>query len=223
MPPRLSLPKMRAARTTIMSTTPVGEPVSQAQVNGLVEEVLLQGCWSDDDYLWLTDHTRRLVEFTDGYLEILPMPSRGHQRILAFLYSTFHAFLVPVGGEVLFAPLRLRIREGKFREPDLLLVRDARDTRSGERFWTGADVVVEVVSPDNSERDLGLKRADYSEAGISEYWIADPGDETITVLTLEDAGYVEHGVYECHTRAVSPILPGFAVDIGDVFEAARGE
>ena len=67
-----------------MATALMGEAVSQARVNGLVEEVLPQGCWSDDDYLWLTDHTRRLVEFTDGYLEILPMPSRGRQRILAF-------------------------------------------------------------------------------------------------------------------------------------------
>ena len=206
-----------------MSTALVGEPVSQAQVNGLVEEVLPQGCWSDDDYLWLTDHTRRLVEFTDGYLEILPMPSRGHQRILAFLYSTFHAFLVPVGGEVLFAPLRLRIREGKFREPDLLLVRDARDARSGERFWTGADVVVEVVSPDNPERDLVLKRDDYAEAAIPEYWIVDPATETVTILRLDGAGYVEHGVYDRHARVDSPGLPEFGVDIGDVFDAARAE
>ena len=206
-----------------MSTALAGEPVSQAQVNDLVEEVLPQGCWSDDDYLWLTDHTRRLVEFTDGYLEILPMPSRGHQRILAFLYSVFHAFVSSAGGEALFAPLRLRIRPGKFREPDLLLVRDARDARSGERFWTGADVVVEVVSPDNPERDLVLKRDDYAETGIPEYWIVDPATETLTVLKLEDAGYVEHSVNGRGDRAGSSALPGFGVDVGAVFDAAGGE
>ncbi|MCY4454407.1 MAG: Uma2 family endonuclease [Immundisolibacterales bacterium] len=206
-----------------MLTALAGESVPQAQVNGLVEEVLPQGCWSDDDYLWLTDHTRRLVEFTDGYLEILPMPSRGHQRILAYLYSLFYAFVAPSGGEVLFAPLRLRIRPGKFREPDLLLVRDARDARSGERFWTGADVVVEVVSPDNPQRDLVLKRDDYAEAAIPEYWIVDPATETLTVLKLEDSGYVEHGVYERGARTGSSALPGFEVDVGDVFDAAGSE
>ena len=185
-----------------------------------MEEVLPQGCWGDDDYLRLTDHTRRLVEFTDGYLEILPMPSRGHQRILAFLYSAFRAFLAPSGGEVLFAPLRLRIRPGKFREPDLLLVRDARDARSGERFWKGADVVMEIVSPDNPERDLVNKRDDYAEAGIPEYWIVDPGTEAVTVLALEGPRYVEHGVYERGARAGSPVLPGFEVEVGDVFDAA---
>ena len=206
-----------------MSAIPMDEPVSQAQVSGLVEELLPQGCWSDGDYLWLTDRTRRLVEFTDGYLEILPMPSRGHQRILAFLYSTFRAFLEPAGGEALFAPLRLRIRHGKFREPDLLLVRDARDARSGDRFWTGADAVVEVVSPDDPERDLVHKRRDYAEAAVPEYWIVDPGTETITVLELGEDGYVEQGVYGRGERAGSPSLPGFGMDVGRVFDAAGGE
>ena len=200
----------------------MGASVSQARVNGLVEEVLPQGRWSDDDYLWLTDHTGRLVEFTDGYLEILPMPSRGHQRILAFLYSAFQAFLQPAGGEALFAPLRLRVRQGKFREPDLLVVRDAHDARSSDRFWTGADAVVEVVSPERPERDLVDKRDDYAEAAIPEYWIVDPGAETITVLGLTGRVYVEHGVYGKGDRASSPTLSGFTVDVGRVFDAAAG-
>ena len=206
-----------------MSTALIGESVSQSQVNRFLEEVLPQGCWGEDDYLWLTDHTRRLVEFTDGYLEILPMPSRGHQRILAFLYSAFNAFLQPTGGEALFAPLRLRIHQGKFREPDLLVVRDAQDARSGDRFWIGADAVVEVVSPDHPERDLVRKRDDYAEAAIPEYWIVDPRTETVTVLELEHGRYVECGVYDRHARASSSILQGFGVDVAAVFDAARGE
>ena len=65
------------ARSTIPLMT------AQTGVNALVEEVLPQGGWGDGDHLWLTDHARRLVEFTDGYLEVLPMPSREHQRIVA--------------------------------------------------------------------------------------------------------------------------------------------
>ena len=53
--------------------------------------------------------------------------------------------------------------------------------------------MVEVVSPDDPGRDLVEKRADYAEAGIAEYWIADPRDQTIRVLTLQDGAYVEHG------------------------------
>src|SRR5215468_3237617 len=52
-----------------------------------------QGEWSEDDYLWLTDHTRGLVELTDGHVEVLPMPTDEHQRIVLCLYRALYAFL----------------------------------------------------------------------------------------------------------------------------------
>lgn len=198
------------------------DTAAQQQVNGLVEDALPQGSWLDADYLWLTDRSRHLVEYTDGYLEILPMPTRGHQRIVAFLYSAFRAFLKPAGGEALFAPLRLRVRLGKFREPDLIALRNKGDVRSGDRFWTGADVVLEVVSPDNPERDRVQKRQDYAEAGIPEYWIVDPAAETIHVLRLEAGGYVEHSVCGRAGRAASFEFAGFVVDAAKVFDAGEG-
>lgn len=135
---------------------------------------LLQGLWTQAQYLTLTDYSRRLLEFTDGYIEVLPMPTDRHQIILRFLLFKFFAFVQPLGGTVLFAPLRLRIREGQFREPDLLLVLDADDSRRQNRYWLGADLVVEVVSPDDPERDTRVKRTEYAEAQIPEYWIAIP-------------------------------------------------
>lgn len=129
----------------------------------LFEVMPRQGAWTEEQYLTMTDHTNRLVEFTDGLLEPLPMPTDHHQAILAFLYETFTAFVRPRGGKVRFAPLRLRIRPGKFREPDLLLVRSANDPRRQNRFWTGADLALEVVSPDKPNRDLVDKRGDYAE------------------------------------------------------------
>jgi hypothetical protein len=87
-----------------------------------------QGEWSEDDYLWLTDHTRCLVEFTDGHIEVLPMPTDAHQRIVLFLYRALYACLAAHGlGIVLVAPLRLRVRPGRYREPDLLLLLSAND------------------------------------------------------------------------------------------------
>lgn len=97
------------------------------------------------------------------------MPTDGHQGALHFLNQVFCAFVHGLGGTVRFAPLRLRIRQGKFREPDLLLVLDANDPRRQDRFWLGADVVVEVVSTNRPARDLVEKRQHYAEAGIAEY------------------------------------------------------
>ena len=204
-----------------MVTAPTDvDPVSQERVNGLVGETLPQGCWNDDEYLWLTDRCRRLVEFTDGYFEMPPTPTRGHQRILAFLYSALHGFIVAKGGEALFAPLRLRIRRGKFREPDLLALGDAQDSRNADRYWTGADLVMEVVSASDPDRDLVAKRRDYAEAAIPEYWIVDPRTKTITILKLEAGEYAEHCASGCGERAASLVFPTFAVDVADVFAAA---
>src|SRR5438105_15646974 len=82
----------------------------------------IQGMWTEAQYLRFTDYSRRLIEFTDGSIEVLPMPTRKHQVILAFLYRSLYTFMEQYGGIVLFAALRMQIREGKFREPDLLLL-----------------------------------------------------------------------------------------------------
>ena len=178
----------------------------------------LQGLWTQAQYLRLTDCARLLIEFTDGRLEILPMPTDRHQSILQCLFLALAPFAEARGGRVHFAPLRLRIREGKFREPDLLLVRDAGDPRRQNDCWRGADLVMEVVSPDDPERDTQVKRGDYAEARIPEYWIVNPMDETITVLTLAGAEYAEHGVFRRGGQAESVSLNGFAVSVADVFD-----
>ena len=202
------------------ATSSVAATTSQAALDALLCDLLpRQGCWSDEAYLWLTDHGRRLIELTDGRIEELPMPTYAHQAVLAFLYRLFHDYLRPRGGVAMFSGLRMRIREGKFREPDLLMLCERSDPRNQDRYWLGADLVAEVVSPDDPDRDLVEKRADYAEAGIPEYWIVDPRDETITVLTLDGEAYVEVGAYARGDKAASPLLDGFTADVSAVFDA----
>jgi Uma2 family endonuclease len=179
----------------------------------------LQGRWTAEQYLLLSDQTNRLIEFTDGYIEVLPMPTENHQAILEVLFLAFRAFIERLGGKVRFAPLRVQIRAGKFREPDILVIRDAHDPRRQNRYWLGADVVAEIVSPDNPERDTKEKRADYAEAGILEYWIVNPEDATITVLRLEGDAYAAHGVFQRGDAATSALLKDFAVRVDAVLDA----
>ena len=180
----------------------------------------LQGLWTQAQYLQLTDHARLLIEFMDGRLEVPPWPTDRHQAISQFLFLALSPFVEALGGKVRYAPLRLRIREGKFREPDLLLVRDAADPRRRNDYWRGADLVMEIVSPDDPERDTRVKRRDYAEARIPEYWIVNPVDETITVLTLAGDAYTERGVFGRGQQADSACLDGFSVGVADVFDAA---
>jgi Uma2 family endonuclease len=186
----------------------------------LLEEILPpQGQWSEEEYLVLTDHRNRLVEFTDGFLEALPMPTDKHQSVLKFLLFALHHFVQPRGGTVQFAPLRLQIRPGKFREPDLLLLLSSADPRRQNRFWLGADLALEVVSEEKPERDLVDKRGDYAEGRVPEYWIVNPQTETIAVLHLVGDAYQESGVYRRGESAASVTLLGFSVGVTAVFEA----
>lgn len=183
-----------------------------------------QGHWSEFEYLAVTEGANRLVEFTDGYVEVLAMPTSSHQRILAFLYEHLKAFVLPGRlGEVLFAALRVRIREGKYREPDLVFISSAHRDRIGEEYWEGADLVMEIVSndPESRKRDLIQKPVDYAEGGIPEYWIVDPQEKKITVLTLAGKSYATHGVFTEEASASSVLLPGFTVNVSDVFKAAQ--
>jgi Uma2 family endonuclease len=186
----------------------------------LLEELLPpQGRWSEEEYLLLTDHRNRLVEFTDGFLEPLPMPTDKHQAILGFLYQAFLGFIDPRGGKVRFSPLRLQIRPGKFRVPDLLLLLSAADPRRQNRFWLGADLALEVVSEEKPQRDLVDKRGDYAEGHVPEYWIVNPQTETITVLQLQGDVYQEAGTYRRGESAASTLLAGFSVAVAAVFDA----
>ena len=147
------------------------------------------------------------------------MPTDTHQAVLQYLYLLFRDYLKPRGGVARVAALRMRVRAGTFREADLLLLRDRSDPRRQDRFWLGADLVVEVISPDDPDRDLVDKRSDYAEAGIAEYWIADPRDDTITVLALHGGADVEHGAFARGKAATSPLLEGFVADVAAVFDA----
>jgi Uma2 family endonuclease len=190
------------------------------EADGLEINLLqLQGLWTEEQYLRLTDQTNRFIEFTEGAVEVLPIPTRKHQAISRFLFLAFLASVQRLGGTVFYAPLRVRVAPGRFREPDLVLLLDVNDPRNQNAFWLGTDLVVEIVSPHDVERDTLIKRADYAEAGISEYWIVNPEEASITVLKLENGAYIAHGVFGRGETATSALLTDFTVSIDAVCDA----
>lgn len=201
--------------------TPPTEGLSIVADDGctIAEAEALQGLWTQDQYLVISETTNHLIEFTDGRIEVLPMPTKRHQAVSAYIFLALVDAMRAIGGAVFYSPLRVQVREGKFREPDILLVRDAKDPRAQNAYWLGADLVMEIVSPDNPGRDIRVKRVDYAEAGIPEYWIVNPLNETITVLALDGARYEERGVFARGDEARSATLEGFGVDVSEVFDA----
>ena len=176
--------------------------------------------WSEADYLAL--ETSRLVEFTDGSIEVLVMPTMIHQLIFAFLFDALRDFVRPRSlGTVLSAPFRVRLKSGKFREPDVMFMLKQNAAQMKNAYWESADLVMEVVSDDDRSRDLEIKRIDYALAGISEYWIIDPQLRQISVLKLDGEQYIMHGLFGDNVKATSALLWGFEVEVNKVFEQGK--
>ena len=179
-----------------------------------------QGGWTDGDYLTLKGN--RLVELSDGVLEVLPMPTQAHQLIVMFLSRALFDFVSAANlGKVLIAPLPIRLWRDKFRQPDVVFMLREHAARRNNEFWDGADLVMEVVSPDDRRRDLEIKRQEYARAHIPEYWIVDPQRSTVTVLRLDGSEYRVHAESTIGGVVASALLTGFSVKVGDVFAAAE--
>ena len=177
-----------------------------------------QGEWTEAEYLNLDSN--HLVEFSDGKVEVLPMPTSLHQRILLWLFRQMIEFVESGDlGEVLFAALPIRIAPRTYREPDIIFLANEHADWDEEQCLSGADLVIEIVSPSSKKRDLVQKRAEYARAKIPEYWIVNPEDGTVRVLNLKSRSYEER-TFVAGEHASSRVLDGFQVAVDDLFNSA---
>ena len=183
-----------------------------------------QGHWEEREYLDVALTSNQLIEYSDGFIEVLPTPTIEHQLIVRFLLDVFRAFIEPKNlGMVLFAPLPVWTRVRQYSEPDLIFQSAANHAKSNRKYYQGADLVVEVVSddPQSHVRDYEQKLEDYARANIPEYWIVDPQTSTISVMTLVAGQYQSHGIFKAGDVASSKLLDGLTVSVSDVFAAAK--
>lgn len=176
-----------------------------------------QGRWSEEDFLQF--HTNRMAELVDGRLEILPMPTWLHQLIVKFLTKKIdETILQGAGGAVLFAPLPTKLFPGTIREPDILYVAAENLPKPDEKYPSTIDLAMEVVSEgaEARKRDYEDKRIDYAKAGVREYWIVDPEQSLVSVLTLNGSEY--ETVQECRPgdSARSLLLSGLTIAVNDI-------
>jgi Uma2 family endonuclease len=158
------------------------------------------------------------LTLTDNIIEVLPMSTDNHQAISRLLFLALLDFVHAEGGTVFYAPLRVQVRPGTFREPDLLILLDCEDPRRQNAYWLGADIVVDIIDHERQNPDHDQTPRDYAEAGIPEYWSVDPVDQTITVHELVGRRYVPHGAFRRGQIATSVLLEDFTVDVAEVFD-----
>jgi Uma2 family endonuclease len=195
-----------------------GEPAWEAAY--LLPE---QGNWTEEDFLKF--HTNRMAELVDGRLEILPMPTWLHQLILDFLLDRIKGHLREsnCGGKILMAPLPTRLFARTIREPDLLYIKAENLPKDIRGYPDKIDMAIEIVSSGEEarKRDYIDKRADYAKAGVAEYWIVDPDESLVTVLTLVGAEY--RIAQECHPGdiASSILLSGLEISVNQIWALAE--
>jgi Uma2 family endonuclease len=175
-----------------------------------------------EDYKSLPYSERQRFELLEGELIMAPSPNTEHQEIARELFRPLEEYIRRHNlGKIYFAPLDVVLGEPgeeQVVQPDILFVRKARRHIIREDEIRGApDLVVEILSPATAEKDRVFKRRLYAKYGVPEYWIVDPEEETIEVLTLGERGYERAGLYHKNETLESPLLPGLRIPLDEIF------
>jgi Uma2 family endonuclease len=133
------------------------------------------------EYAVLGEDDRSRWELQEGNLIMSPSPSPDHMIAGAELYVQLReqlpAHLCAVPDVDLNLELVPEREPGTARRPDLVVVerRELDRVRSDGGLLRARSVqlVVEIVSPGSRRMDRVVKRGEYAEAGIPNYWIVD--------------------------------------------------
>jgi len=188
------------------------------------------------DYLTWPDEERwELLEGTAYSMS--PGPNTAHQRLCGELFYQFKSFLQDKSCEVFLSPFDVYLPAGgetdfnrmdTVVQPDLSVICDP--VKIIEKGCLGApDLIVEILSPSTSKKDLSEKFRLYEKHGVREYWVVDPGNRFVQIFHLitegknrgrYDAGELipPAGRYEKNTIAASRVLEGFRLDVVEIFK-----
>lgn len=189
-----------------------------------VEEPDASASYTYADYLQWKYEER--LELFRGRIFKLSAPNTKHQVIAANLLVIARNFLAKQKCKVFIAPfdIRLPVKNRKkdnevntVVQPDICIVCD--DSKIDTRGCCGApDLVVEILSPGNSHKEVKLKFELYEEAGVKEYWIVYPEEESVAVFLLDENGrYNGAALYAGKDKIHSEAIPGLIVDTKEIF------
>lgn len=169
------------------------------------------------DYNALPEHPR--YELIEGELHLTPSPSRSHQEISGNILAALREWVLGRKlGKVYHAPLDVILSDETVVQPDLLVVLNRNSAILREKVFGAPDLVIEILSPSTADRDLSLKRRLYYRHGVAEYWVVDPTNRTIDVSDWTKADFHLHKTFAYTDTLVSPLLMGFQLPVGTLFD-----
>ena len=180
--------------------------------------------------------TKQRCEVVDGVLCMPPSPFGEHQWAIRVIFGALDRFLERYElGIALTSPYDVLIRREplRVRQPDILIANADLTGISRPSDLSGLPylehpplLVVEVLSPSNTPRDIEQRLSDYQSIGVPECWLADFPSRTIEVWRLSEGAMVLASTVGMGDVLHSDVLPGFELAVDDVFgpllEQGRG-
>ena len=175
------------------------------------------GSWTYEDLFSLPDDGRR-YEIIEGELCQMPSPTSAHGVTIRNLMFLLGPVIEVLRGWLLTAPLDVFFPGADPVQPDIVvLLPDSHASLVVRGIEGPPDLLVEVLSPSNRGHDLLTKRALYARAGVREYWIVDPTNRTVQILTLDRDAFHTVQVAAGENAVISPLLGGMAFPLPAVF------
>ena len=179
------------------------------------------------DYVTWPDDER--WELIDGVAyDMSPAPGARHQLISSELVAQLVTHLRNSPCRVLAAPFDVRLPQGDEADefidtvvqPDLVVVCDRK--KLDEKGCKGApDLVVEILSPTTGRKDLNEKFRLYERAGVKEYWIIHPLDQTVMVFRHDGERFGRPDMFAREGGIAVPLLGELTIDLQQLFAASE--
>ena len=173
---------------------------------------------SADEFL-LHPAANERTELVRGHIRMMTPASAGHGLVSATVLRLLSTYVWQHRLGVCFADstgYTLPNLPNTVRAPDASFVRANRlppDGVTGGFLQLAPDLVVEVLSPSESDADLTEKLADYRVAGTPLVWVIDPARRTVTVISTHESTTL--GADD--TLTGGDVVPGFVCGVAELF------
>jgi Uma2 family endonuclease len=172
--------------------------------------------WTYEEYYLLDDDQR--YEIIGGNLLMAPAPDTWHQNWISELLVLLQRHVKKEKlGTLFLSPLDVVLDAENTVQPDLVFVAAANAGIIQRRAIFGTpDLLVEIVSPSSVRRDRYDKKELYARFAVKEYWLGDPANQTLEILTLKDGRYELLCDAAQKGRLHSLVLPGLEFDLAEI-------
>src|SRR5439155_10454554 len=167
-------------------------------------------------YYRLNDDQR--YEIIDGDLLMAPPPDTWHQSWLGSLFRVLDAHICKQNlGKLFVSPVDVVLSPENTVQPDLVFI-STHNLRIVQRraIFGAPDLLVELISPSSVRRDRYDKKRLNARFGVKEYWIGDPANKALEILTLKSGNYELHRSAEQKGKLTSLLLPGLEFDLSEI-------